>query len=37
METGYLHPNSLAPFVCLVGMTRLAYFTDHREMWKGVV
>lgn len=37
METGYLHPNSLAPFVCLVGMTRLAYFTDHHEMWKGVV
>lgn len=37
METGYLHPNSLAPFVCLVGMTRLAYFTDHQDMWKGIV
>lgn len=37
METGYLHPNSLAPFVCLIGMTRLAFFTDHAGMWKGAI
>lgn len=37
METGYLHPNSLAPFVCLVGMTRLAFFTNHANMWKGTI
>ena len=37
METGYLHPSSLAPFVALTGMTRLAFFTDHQTSWKGAV
>ena len=37
METGYLHPSSLAPFIALTGMTRLAFFTDHRTSWTGAV
>lgn len=37
METGYLHPSSLAPFIALTGMTRLAFFTDHQTQWQGAV
>lgn len=37
METGYLHPSALTPFVALTGMTRLAFFTDMQTTWKGVV
>lgn len=37
METGYLHPSALTPFVALTGMTRLAFFTDLQTSLRGVV
>ena len=36
METGYLHPSSLVPFMTLSGIVRLAFFTDHQTSWAGV-
>ena len=36
METGYLHPSSLVPFMTLTGIVRLAFFTDHQTSWAGV-
>lgn len=37
METSYLHPSALTPFIALSGMSRLAFFTDHSTQWNGVV
>lgn len=32
METGFLHPASLGPFITLCGIARLAFFTDHTSL-----
>jgi exopolysaccharide production protein ExoQ len=37
METGYLHPNSLMPFLTLTGMARLAFFTDRQSAWQRAI
>ncbi len=37
METGYLHPYALVPFLTLTGMSRLAFFTDRRTAWQGAI
>jgi len=37
METGYLHPNALVPFLTLTGMLRLAFFTDRATAWQGAI
>lgn len=37
METGYLHPYSLVPFLTLAGMTRLAFFTDRHTSLQGAI
>lgn len=37
METGYLHPNALVPFLTLTGMLRLAFFTERTTAWHGAI